>query len=206
VTAATWTADDLPLLGEPAPVELANSLYGEGDERIDFLGTPELTRLWLDHVAFGVAFPLRLSHADAGRLRGLRDAIRRLVDGTVDGLPPAPEAVEVVNGAARLAPRSPQLVAGPGPGSDDGVAWVSPARGVDAALGALAHDAVALLGGPDGARLRRCAAPDCGMAFVQQHGRRRWCHDSCGHRMRQAAYHRRRTGRPGPTPSPLETT
>ena len=180
------TADDLPLLGEPAPVELANSLYGEGDERVDFLATPALARLWLDHADLAVPFPARLSRTDTDRLRALRDAVRRLVDQAVDGVALAPEAVEVVNRAARLAPRAAQLAPGPAAG------WVSAARGVDAALGALAHETVALLGGPDGARLRRCAAPDCGMAFVQQHRRRRWCHDSCGHRMRQAAYDRRR--------------
>jgi predicted RNA-binding Zn ribbon-like protein len=179
-------ADDLPLLGEPAPVELANSLYGEGDERVDFLATPALARLWLDHAGLAVAFPARLSHTDTDRLRALRDAVRRLVDQVVDGVALAPEAVEVVNRAARLAPRAAQLAPGPA------VGWVSAARGVDAALGALAQETVALLGGPDGARLWRCAAPDCGMAFVQQHRRRRWCHDSCGHRMRQAAYDRRR--------------
>ena len=199
-----WGADDLPLIGEPAPVELANSLYGAGDERVDFLGTPALARLWLAHAALPVPFPARLARADADRLRTLRDAVRRLVDQAVDGVTPSPAAVAVLNREARRAPRAPRLViappapadAGPAPVGAFRLGWTSPARGADAALGALAHEAIALFGGPDADRLRRCAAPDCAMAFVQHHRRRRWCHDSCGHRMRQAAYHRRRSQRP----------
>ena len=196
-TADGWGADDLPLIGEPAPVELANSLYGDGDERVDFLGTPALVRLWLDHARLPVAFPARLGRADAERLRQLRDATRRLVDQAIAGVPPSPDAVAVLNGAARRAPRAVQLAVAPA-GTGAGalrMGWASAAWGADAALGALAHDAIALLGGADATRLRRCAAPDCAMAFVQHHRRRRWCHDSCGHRVRQAAYHRRGTAR-----------
>jgi predicted RNA-binding Zn ribbon-like protein len=56
-------------------------------------------------------------------------------------------------------------------------------------LGALAHDLMDVLANP--ARLLVCANDDCSMLFVQHHHRRRWCHDGCGHRHRQAAYYRR---------------
>ena len=188
-----WGADDLPLLGEPAPVELANSLYGEGDERVDFLATPGLARLWLAHAGLAVPFPARPAGDDVDRLRALRDAVRHLVDRAVDGAAPSPPAVAVLNRAASAAPLAAQLV----PAAGAAAAGAGPSvRGVSTAR---AHDAVVLLGGPDRDRLRRCAAPDCTMAFLQQHRRRRWCHDSCGHRVRQAAYHRRRPNGPGGT-------
>jgi predicted RNA-binding Zn ribbon-like protein len=211
-----WAAGDLPLLGEPIAVELANSLYGDGDDRVDFLGTPELAGLWLAHAALPVPFPERPTAGDLERLRRLRDAVRTLIDAAIDGGPPPPGAVATVNRTVRRAPPAAQL-AGGGAGPT-GVAWVpGTGRGVDAALGAvaavavLAHEAVVLLGtAATSQRLRRCRAPGCGLVFVQHHGRRRWCHDSCGHRVRQAAYQRRTAaatveataarGRSGPTP------
>ena len=200
-------ADDLPLLGEPVPVELANSLYGEGHGRVDFLGTPELAGLWLAHARLPVPFPERPTAGEVRRLRELRDAVRRLVDAAIDGAPPPPEAVAAVNRTVRRAPPAAQLAAH-GDAQPTGVGWAygtygtGRGRGVDAALGALAHAAVMLLGTATGRRLRRCRAPGCGLAFVQHHGRRRWCHDSCGHRVRQAAYERRRS-RPAPAaPTP----
>jgi predicted RNA-binding Zn ribbon-like protein len=206
--APAWTADDLPLLGEPAPVELANSLYGEGDERVDFLGTTALAHLWLAHADLGAPLPRRPGGADLARLRDLRDAVRTLVVQAVDGDPPDREAVATLNRAARLAPRWPQLTVERAEQGDQGeqgrgapvlrATVADPPAGdggsarFDVGLAHLAHDAIALLGGEDAARLRRCAAPDCGMAFVQHHRRRRWCHESCGHRIRQARYHRRK--------------
>lgn len=203
-----WAAEDLPLLGEPIAVELANSLYGDGDDRVDLLGTPGLAGLWLAHAALPVPFPERPAAGDLERLRELRDAVRTLIDAAIDGGPPPTEADTTVNRTVRRAPPAAQL-AGGGAGPVV-VAWAY-GQGVDAALGALAHEAVVLLGtAATSQRLRRCRAPGCGLAFVQHHGRRRWCHDSCGHRVRQAAYQRRTAaaaaaaaaarGRSGPTP------
>jgi predicted RNA-binding Zn ribbon-like protein len=48
---------------------------------------------------------------------------------------------------------------------------------VGQALSALARDAIDLFAGPLANRIRTCAAPDCGMLFVDQSrpGSRRWC-------------------------------
>ncbi|MFF5229693.1 CGNR zinc finger domain-containing protein [Dactylosporangium sp. NPDC000521] len=42
-------------------------------------------------------------------------------------------------------------------------------------------------------RSGRCESPACCLFFVQHHPRRRYCHESCAHRDRQARYYRRRS-------------
>lgn len=190
----TVTPDDLPLLGEPLAVELANTLYGAGDDRIDFLATLRLITTWFAHAGAAPRLPARLTRRDGDRLRDLRDAAHTLIGQTVDRLPLSPVAVEVLN---RHAARGPRVLRLDVVGGGVRIGSSSPVRGIDAVLGLLAHEAIVLLGGPDAARLRRCDHPDCTMAFVQRHGRRRWCHPSCGHRTRQASYYRRRSARAG---------
>jgi predicted RNA-binding Zn ribbon-like protein len=185
-------AEDLPLIGEPLAVELANTLYGDGRDRIDFLATPRLITRWFTHAEAAPRLPARLARHDVELLRDLRDATHTLIGRTVDRLPPPPAAVEALNRHAARAPRTLRLdLAGGGLR----IGSSSTVRGIDAVLGLLAHEAITLLGGPDAARLRRCDHPDCTMAFVQQHRRRRWCHPSCGHRTRQASYYRRKSAR-----------
>jgi predicted RNA-binding Zn ribbon-like protein len=55
----------------------------------------------------------------------------------------------------------------------------------------LATGCIELLTGADRQGLRRCEGPGCSLLFVQQHGRRRFCHESCSHRDRQQRYARR---------------
>jgi predicted RNA-binding Zn ribbon-like protein len=62
---------------------------------------------------------------------------------------------------------------------------------VDRVLADLAESAIAILAGSGAGPIAVCANDDCSMLFVRQHHRRRWCHNSCGHRHRQAAYARR---------------
>lgn len=185
--------DALPILGEPLAVELANTAYGRGDEAIDFLGSPDLIDAWMAGAAPGLSPTRPFRGRDADALRELRDATGALVGATVDRRPLPPGAIDVVNRHAARAPASWQLRLG-----RDGAACVQVERsdlGPAGTLGLLAHHAIVLLGGDDAPRLRRCARPNCTMTFVQRHGRRRWCHDSCGHRSRQAAYYRRRHAR-----------
>ncbi|MFC4942773.1 CGNR zinc finger domain-containing protein [Pseudonocardia sp. GCM10023141] len=63
---------------------------------------------------------------------------------------------------------------------------------VAAALGRVCRQAVEQLGGPDSAHLGACADHDCGMAFLDPGGRRRWCAaDRCGVRARVRAHRAR---------------
>src|SRR5690349_10930895 len=76
-----------PLLGEPIAVELMNTIWADREGVYDALGSPEQARAWLLAIAPRVEAVAVGEHptttapptdALAGRLRALRDALRRL--------------------------------------------------------------------------------------------------------------------------------
>ena len=172
---------ELPILGtEPLVVEFANTLYGDKD----FLGTAELAVLWFTTV--GVR-PAR----DTAAARALRNSIRTLFTATVTAAAPPATAISHLNAAAAQAPTSAQLVRQPTGALIAGRRGI--ATGDAALLGGLATACVELLTDDRSRLLRRCEGSDCCLFFVQHHQRRRFCHESCAHRDRQARYYRRRT-------------
>jgi predicted RNA-binding Zn ribbon-like protein len=177
--------DDFPVLGtEPVAVEFANTAYGTGADRFDFLGSAELIEQWW------MLVPELGRHAPparhAGQVRELRDAIRTLLLAAVDGAVPGRPAVDVVNTAAAAAPTVARL-------EWRAVRRVELASGHDAVLGRLANSCIDLVTDPAGDNLRRCEGPGCTLLFARRHRRRRFCHPSCAHRDRQARYYRRHT-------------
>ena len=120
--------------------------------------------------------------------RVLREAIYRAVRAGMAGKPIPRRDREKINAWARRPDLAIQL-------AKDGTKLVS---GGDDPLGAclasLARDAVDLLSGPQLARVRECAAPDCALLFLDRSrpGRRRWCADgACGSKSRSARYRSR---------------
>lgn len=179
----------MPILGEPLAVELANTLYIDGDSHFDFLGDAFRARVWLGAVPLGITVTSELASSDLARLVQLRDAVRRLVLGSVDGAPSRRQDVARINKTAQLALNRRTLRLDP-----SGVPAVGDSRRgalANRVLATLADDAIALIGGSLRSRIRRCPGPGCPMFFVQQHHRRRFCHESCSHRARQAAYYQR---------------
>jgi predicted RNA-binding Zn ribbon-like protein len=175
---------ELPFLGtEPLVVEFANTLYGDED----ILGTPELATLWF---ATAGTHPAK----DSAAARSLRDSIHALFAATVTGDTPLEPAIAHVNAVAAQAPTAPQMVRLP-TGSLVADSRRGAATGDAALLGGLASACVELLTGDRTRLLRRCEGPDCTLFFVQHHPRRRYCHESCAHRDRQARYYRRRVAR-----------
>lgn len=178
-----------PLLGEPAPVELMNTVWADRDGVYDTLADPDAAAAWLR------ATGLRTGPADLDRLRRLRDALRRLAaEVTGDPREPAPvvtraEAVEVLNEACALAPTWSELT-WPTGGEPTRVTRVDRAP-ADRALAAVAEQAAELFAGPDRDRLRACLAPGCVLYFVREHPRREWCSPGCGNRARVARHYRR---------------
>jgi predicted RNA-binding Zn ribbon-like protein len=174
---------ELPILGtEPLVVEFANTRYGDQD----FLGTADLATLWFTTAG---TQPAR----DPAAARALRDGIHALFTATVTATAPPAPAIEHVNAAAARAPRSPQLVRQPT--GAFAARSRDTATGDAALLGGLATACIELLTDDRARLLRRCEGPGCCLFFVQQHPRRRYCHESCAHRDRQARYYRRRTAR-----------
>ncbi|MEV8437963.1 ABATE domain-containing protein [Actinosynnema sp. NPDC051121] len=199
---------DAPLLGEPLPVELMNTVWADRDGVHDALRDRDGTRAWLHAVAARADLaPADLDALTApdldhlrGRLVGLRDAVRRLAcEATGDPRPSAASdvrdreaAVAVLNGAAAATPRWSALSWPPGQAPSRHSRTGGPA--VSAAVSALAEDAIALFTGDSRRLLRACLAPNCVLYFLKDHPRREWCSAGCGNRARSARHYQRHRG------------
>jgi len=214
-------ATDAPLMGEPLPVELMNTVWADRDGVHDSLGDRAAAYAWLESVApridIDTASLTRAAAAGSGRdqdaallLRRLRDSLRRLAaDATADDRAAAASpvadvssAVGEVNEVLRSAASWPVLVA------DGNGGWtrrVESARGpLPAAVGSIASEAIDLFAGPLRGELRACRAPGCVLYFVRHHPRREWCSAACGNRARVARHYQRHAGSRGSgiAPSP----
>jgi predicted RNA-binding Zn ribbon-like protein len=174
-------------LGERPAIDLANTvMVVRDDEQVDLLATADDLAHWLKRERDRLPH-VRAEQGALDELRDLRDAVRRLLTAAADGETATPWAVKRVNEAAEGAPIMRRLER-----SSDGVfeAMTVPAVNdpLRQLLGALAHDAIDLVGGVERDRLHVCPAPSCGMFFV---GRRRWCCAACGNRARVASHYRR---------------
>lgn len=189
VTESADTAPEPPVLGtEPFTVELANSHYGG----TDFLA-PRRLRGWLDAVT---RFPPGLGREDVAdigdALAGARADVRELFLAAVEGRRPEPGALARVNAAAAAAWSAPALV-----WPEDGAPRAERVRAPgtpQAVLGLVAAECVELLG-EHALAVHRCPGRGCGLFYVKDHPRRRWCHPSCGQRDRQARYQLRKATR-----------
>ncbi|MEU4769067.1 ABATE domain-containing protein [Actinosynnema sp. NPDC023794] len=200
---------DAPLLGEPLPVELMNTVWADRDGVHDSLRDRDGTRAWLRAVsartdlmtpddlhALTASDLDRLGH----RLIDLRDALRRLAtEVTEDPRPAAASdirgleaAVTVLNQAAGDTPRWSALSWTPGQAPSRHTR--TNGQAVSAAVSAIAEDAVALFGQDDRHRLRACFGPGCALYFLKDHPRREWCSAGCGNRARSARHYQRHRG------------
>jgi predicted RNA-binding Zn ribbon-like protein len=193
------------LLGEPLPVELINTIGLVRGGVHDALSDDAAVAAWLRAVGDrlrsetgGVLDPAGLdqavAHEIAGRLRDLRDALRRLAaEVTEDARPWAAPAIptrqDAIDTLNALAPAWPELVwpSGGEPGRVFHTAGVP----VELATSLIAHQAVELFAGAQRARLRACLAPGCLLYFLKTHPRKEWCSPGCGNRARVARHYRR---------------
>jgi predicted RNA-binding Zn ribbon-like protein len=180
---------DAPLLGEPLPVELMNTVWADRDGVHDALTGRAATRAWLAEVGLPCD---DLDGPAAARLRELRDALRRLAaDVTADPRPSTAvtshdEAVTVVNRACARAPIWTELAWPAGATPTSTTRSTGPL-----AVATLGEQAVTLFAGGAATRLRACLAPGCVLYFVREHPRREWCSAGCGNRARVARHYRR---------------
>lgn len=204
------TGTDAPLLGEPVPVELMNTVWADRSAVHDALADDGGAAAWLaalrprldlqdPRIAAWLAAPPAAELADAVRdLRSLRDAVRRLaaeqtgdprtrVDSATGDLA---TAVAAVNAAAARGPRWQRLHWDAGPASEPRTA----AEPGVALLATFADAAITFFAGEARHDLRACLAPGCVLYFVRQHTRREWCSTGCGNRVRAARHYERRRG------------
>ena len=205
-------ATNAPLLNEPLPVELMNTIWADRDGVYDALRDHDGTHSWLTAVAprLDVLTPAgldTLTSADLDqfghRLIDLRDALRRLAaEATADPRPAAASntrdlnaAVSALNQAAGATPSWSALTWTPGQEPTRSVHAGGPAA--SAAVSAIAEQSIALFSGDARQDLRACLAPGCVLYFVKNHPRREWCSAACGNRARAARHyqrHRQATG------------
>jgi predicted RNA-binding Zn ribbon-like protein len=193
------------LLGEPLPVELMNTVRIDRKDVQDALGDDASVTAWLRAIddrlrceTGGSVSPADVGGASerdlADRLRGLRDALRRLAaEAAEDPRPPVtpviPERQNAIDTLNALAAAWPELQ-WPSGGDPVPVFRTSGTTG-DLAIAFIAHQAVDLFTGARRKQLRACLAPGCLLYFLKQHPRREWCSAMCGNRARVARHYHR---------------
>ncbi|MBJ8347585.1 ABATE domain-containing protein [Antrihabitans sp. YC2-6] len=168
-----------PLLGEPLPIELANTTYAVRGRPQDGLETCEHLETWLleKHLdADGI------TTGDLTAARELRTTIRAISTAIVNGGKPSSDAVGALNGFVAATPRWREL-------HELRAVSRTNARPTVASLAEIAAAAVELFGGPMRDQLRACGGPGCVLFFVKDRPRREWCSDGCGNRARAARHY-----------------
>ncbi|MET7474142.1 CGNR zinc finger domain-containing protein [Streptomyces sp. NPDC005648] len=182
--------DHVFVCGHPA-LDFAATLRARRSTRFEMFVTPERLNAW--YVEAGLVDTIApATEDDVREATAVREAVYRLVtdrrlDEEFDG-----EALAVVNAAARKPPVTPQL---------------TPAgRHTDAtpeqALATVARQAVELLSGPDVPLMKECGNPECTRVYIDRSRgtRRQWCGmESCGNRIKAAAYRARKKSAPAAT-------
>ncbi|MEV4219205.1 ABATE domain-containing protein [Nonomuraea sp. NPDC049725] len=198
---ADLTGGGAPQLGELPPIELGNTTHAVRGQVLDGLRTVEHLAAWLRDVRDRLAVPLPdadllgVTGDDLRHARELREAVRALAAAAVAGQEPGPGSVATLNAHAARAPRWHELRTGPEPQAVVRTAG----RAVDAALSALAEDAVTLFAGPQRHELRACQAPGCVLYFLRESARREWCSAGCGNRARAARHYAKVRGTKKPS-------
>ena len=194
-TSAAITAERAWVLpDEPLPVRLMSTIWADTDGRHDDLRAAADVDAWLDAVGVDRA-GAAASDGELATARALRDAVRLLAAYvTADDRPGAAGPAEQVEAALGLVNATAAELPAPRLALRDGrleVTAPAAASPVTTALARVAEQSVALLGGPDAARLRACHAPGCVLYFVKKHPRRAWCSVACGNRVRAARHYQR---------------
>jgi predicted RNA-binding Zn ribbon-like protein len=133
----------------------------------------------------------RTAHALLSRARRLRETLREAFGVMVRGERIAAQWVEPINEVLRITEGHDELVQG-----SDGwkLQFIAREGGLDWLLAAVARSGAEILTEGQGARMRVCANPACGLFFcdTSRTHRRRWCSMAiCGNRHKVASFARR---------------
>jgi predicted RNA-binding Zn ribbon-like protein len=174
-------------LGEPLPIDFANTVRREGSGYRELLRSGDDLARWsglergrvpaIDPVAAG----RRLDE-----VRAVRDDVFALLGAAAAGTPFPPDARQRLNDRARAHPLVPQL----GPRAGQAAPPFAPAGAspVDALLIRVAHATIDLLSAEGAGGVALCDAPSCGQFFVRDRPNRHWCGHACGTRARVARH------------------
>ncbi|MGA5143271.1 CGNR zinc finger domain-containing protein [Streptomyces azureus] len=157
--------------------------------RYEVLHEPADLAAWVDQSRLTPTPALDISEAEVADLRGLRDALFRVIIAHTRGEPHLPRDLEAINEAAARPAMAPTIT------PTGKRQWAGAPTGTHLAA-TVARDAVELLTGPFAHRIRTCAAEDCHLVYVDtsRPGRRRWCSmEHCGNRHKVRALRARHT-------------
>ncbi len=175
---------------EVAPIRLMATVWADTSGLHDDLASREGLDAWLSEAGVGSE---PSSAAELALARRLRDAVRRLAaqvtgDERQTAHSPTRELAAALGDLNDLVAHLPvpQLAFVDGALRETSSADSS---AVVTALARLARESIALLGGPDAAKLRACYAPGCVLYFMKTHPRREWCSVTCGNRARAARHY-----------------
>lgn len=182
---------DLPVRGQGLALDLVSTEYVRGGlrgRRLDALTLPEHLTAWTAMQRWHLAPPpLDATPLDLLRARELRGAIRSVLEQRFSEGNAArtrdTSARGLINSTANMARLTRWLE------SDNrsiSTAWI-PAEPWTVALSQIANDALRILSDTQD-RLHRCSAPGCILFFWDETGRRRWCSQTCGTRVRVARH------------------
>jgi predicted RNA-binding Zn ribbon-like protein len=187
----------LPLVGEPLPLDLVNTLANGPGGESDLLDSVEQFRPWLDAQAGRLTQsnpdpegPDAPDGLDLDAVRELRGRVEAAVACARDGVEPPAQALRALNRAQLAAPLHRRL------GWDGAAVTATRVRtgsATDVLLAELADATVDLLTDPVAlGKLRCCEGPGCRMLFLAVNPRRRWCSAAlCGNRVRVGRYYQR---------------
>jgi predicted RNA-binding Zn ribbon-like protein len=174
--------------GRPS-VAFVNTLRDRALGGRETLHTPADLAEWF--VASGLtADRAQATGADLVAALRLRTAIDAAARAALAGRPVAADDLEALNAVAAAVSLAPRLAL-----DAEGRPYARTDASAAAALAGLAVDAIDLLTGDELARLRICAADDCGVRFVDRSpGRnRQWCSmRRCGNRTKARRHYARR--------------
>jgi predicted RNA-binding Zn ribbon-like protein len=160
---------------------------GEGFRaRFETFHSPADVSAWAAASRLGIA-GAEVSAGEFTVLWRLREALWTLTLAAATGHPPDPAAEDTVNALAAGAGPAPQLAGGR-------ATWRRPVDGGQLAA-AIARDAARTLAEPVVRRLRKCAADNCYLIYLDtsRPGNRRWCSmQRCGNRHKITEFRHRR--------------
>ncbi|VVJ19240.1 Uncharacterised protein [Amycolatopsis camponoti] len=176
-------SDDFRLeMGAPWLNLLATRGTHFGPRPVERIPTVERLRDWLALVELTPLAPV--THADLREAHRLREVLRELALGAVDGVAPRADQVTPLTGFLKTEPMHLAAL--------DRLHRSAPPTASEA-FARLAHQAADWLTGPLRDDLRACPEQDCRGVFADPGGRRRWCPSpACASRGRVRALRERR--------------
>jgi predicted RNA-binding Zn ribbon-like protein len=174
--------------GQPLFVEFVNTLHWYDGAPVELIGTPAELAAWLaEHglPAHDVADGLPAVHR-------FRDHVRAITEAVAASRPPLEPDLAALDAALGAPPGHLALV-----GAETArphLAFATEASDVDLFTFRVALSLATFLGSTQRHRLKLCANPDCGFAFVDTstNATRRWCYMRyCGNRFKARAFRRR---------------